>query len=113
MALQTGDRSDEIGQAVNTAHYLANTFAPQKAKEEILPYDNQRDAVEEKVSTNLAKREHQLHLIIKDNGKNSRAASLSGQGLDNVQHRAELINGKVSISKNEDSYEVQLVAPIR
>ncbi|NND31652.1 MAG: hypothetical protein HKN76_03610 [Saprospiraceae bacterium] len=67
----------------------------------------------DQVSIEMRTENKELHLSIKDNGKKIKKGSLSGQGSDNMHHRAKLINGQLSINQQPDFYEVVLVAPLK
>jgi len=65
------------------------------------------------VSILMANEDKKLDLRIIDNGKGRKLFSLSGQGLDNMKHRAKIINANIWISQHDDFFEVRLEAPLR
>ncbi len=66
----------------------------------------------DEVSIALAEKNRQLELIILDNGTQSQNTSTSGQGLENMQHRTQQINGELKVHQNSQGYEVKLLVPL-
>lgn len=66
-----------------------------------------------KVDIHIIAEKDKLFFTIQDDGTPSARKSFSGQGLQNMQMRAERLGGKIITQQNEQGFVVKLEAPIK
>ena len=54
----------------------------------------------------------EMEVTIRDNGHPENDQGSTGQGLDNMQRRANQVGGKIKIEKSVDSFEVKCIVPV-
>ncbi len=64
------------------------------------------------VEIKLTHLDNKLSLMVRDNGTKSLNASLSGQGLQNMERRAQTVGGKLTIKKGADYFQVIMEVPV-
>ena len=100
------DRSDRI-KKINPKSKKEVYLIAKEAINNIVKHSSGRQ-----VNITLAEQNKALQLTIEDNGNNAKNASKSGQGLENMQYRANSVGGKFKIDQSDDHFEVQVLVPL-
>ncbi len=71
-----------------------------------------RHSTASEVKISIFQKENQLEMGIADNGKTANPKKVKGQGLENMQLRAQRIGGKLDIRQEADGFFVVLKTPV-